>query len=163
MPPIQSEFKTAADLYLKLQPEQLQPIDYPILAKLAAYLAKQAGQAGYNPEDLANRLYEQGQKLQLQLPKSYQTNLYYNQARLNAKSNVEQALTLLVNARNIDPSNHDVQNYFKKCFASRAVNAPLCTSVNSEFPATLPVYACKDYPVLAIAKLGSGNPDNLCQ
>ena len=161
-----NEFKAAAELYLKPQPKSLQPADYPILAKLAAYLAKQPGQAGYNLADFdkANRLYEQGKKMQPpELSKLYESSLYYNQARLHAKSNPVKALGILFEAVKIDPNNHDVQNYLNKCSVGQGTNTALCTSVNSKFPSTLPVYACNEYPVLAIAKLGSGNPDNLCQ
>ena len=157
---IQSEYKAAAALYLKLQPEQLQPTDFPILAKLATYLAEQPNPGDFN---LANQLYEYGKKMQPQPPKLYQANLYYNQGRLYAKSDPVQAFTILADASKLDSSNRDVQNYLKKCLVGQGTNTPLCTSVNSKFPSTLPVYACNEYPVLAIAKLGSGNPDNLCQ
>lgn len=162
----QNEFKTATELYLKLKPEQLQSADYPIMTKLATYLAKQPGQAGYSQEDFdkANQLYDYVKAMQSKPPAPYLTNLYYNQGVLNARSNrLPQAATILGAATTIDPSNHDSQTYLEKCIANRGANASLCTSGNSQFSSTRPVYACKTYPVLAIAKLGSGNPDNLCQ
>ena len=157
-----NDFSAAADLYLKLPPVQLQPADYPIMTKLAAYLAKQPGQAGYNPEnfDKANRLYK-SIAIQPQFPKPYLANLLYNQGVLNTKHDFLEAASLLQKAKETDPSNPSIKAYSDTCL-KQGVNSAPCNSANSKISTVLPIYACKDYPVLAIAKLGSGNPDNLC-
>lgn len=160
----QNDFKTAADLYLALAPDQLQPSDYPILVKLATYLAKQPGQPGYSAENFAraNQLYDKA-KLNQQIPKPHLANLYYNQGVLNAKTNFLRAAKILDEASSINPGNPYVKSYSNACLNPRGGNLSACDSPNSKFPAVLPVYACNEYPILAIAKLGSGNPDNLCQ
>ncbi|HEY9659589.1 MAG TPA: hypothetical protein V6C65_14110, partial [Allocoleopsis sp.] len=160
----QHDFKTAINLYLNLEPAQIQPTDYPILVKLATYLAKQPGQPGYSAENFAkaNQLYEKA-KLNQQLPKPYLANLYYNQGVLNAKSNFLRAAKILDEANSINANNAYIKSYSNACLNPRGGNLAACDSPNAQFPTTLPVYACHEYPILAIAKLGSGNPDNRCQ
>jgi serine/threonine protein kinase len=157
----QDDFKAAADLYLKPKSDQVQAADYPIMTKLARYLAKQPGQPGYNSDDFnkANQLYEKSKQNQ-QMPKPELANLYYNQGILNAKPNFLEAAKILADARSIDPGNSYVENYSNTCL--RGANASACDSPKSKFPTVLPVYSCSAYPALAIAKLGSGNPDDLC-
>jgi tetratricopeptide (TPR) repeat protein len=158
----QNDLRAAADAYLKLQPEQLQAIDYPILAKLARFLGKQPGQPGYDPQDFAkaNQLYEQAKQDQ-NLPKAKLANLYYNQAVLNRKANFLKAAKILAEAKEIDSKNAYIESYSNACL--KGSNAAACDSPNAQIPTVLPVYDCRTYPVLAVARLGSGNPDNLCE
>lgn len=159
-----NEFNAAITSYLKLQPDQIQEADYPILAKLAAYLVQKPGQPGYSPEnfDKANQLYAKA--IAKNPAKPYLTNLSYNQGVLNAQTNrLTDAVTILGNASKSDPGNPYTRKYLETCVLSRGAASSACGTANSALPPTRPVYACQDYPVLAIAKLGSGNPDHLCQ
>lgn len=159
-----NDFKTAIDLYLKPNSSQTSIADYPILAKLAAYLS-QDGKTS-SPENFSNsdQLYAKATDLYTQKPvmdqdKQYQVHLAYNQGVLNFRNDHKpKAAKILGNASEIDPKNLLPSEYINTCFTATESSATPC-----ELPSTMPVYSCQDYPVLAIAKLGSANPDSLCQ
>lgn len=142
-----------------LQPQtKPQGEDYIILSKLAASLEQQSGNPGYNSSNLdkANSLYAKAIQAQPRL-----VNLLYNQGILNGRNGQpSEAAIILGMALEIDRKNPHVNQYFQFC--ANDSQSQLCTQPTQETPTTLPIYACGKHPVLAIAKLDSQEPDNLC-
>lgn len=210
------DFKAAIALYLNRDSNQTQSADYPILAKLAAYLPQEPGKHDYSPKNFskADQLYKKA--IALNSDKLHQVNLAYNQGVLNHRTNhIPEAASILGNASAIDPKNQFPKKYLETCFVNSRLSTSLCEPLyvlpgvaqrfprerNSNpvgnpisgrnlrrrnlihrsnsvaanhstllskpttalLPSTLPIYSCKEYPILAIAKLGSGNPDDLCE
>jgi serine/threonine protein kinase len=140
-------YKKAIALYL--QPEQTIPReDYILLVKLAHEL-------DVTQLEQTNLLYEKALKL---LPESairIKSNLLYNQARLNAERENSTVIVsgLLTEALDISPNHEFANEYLNKCVGDSAkVNPSDCQLSRSGIPRIIPVYSCKDYPVLAIAE-----------
>ena len=166
------DYKAAIDLYLRGDSKQTKSVDYPILAKLAAYLPQEPGQTDYSPENFnkADQLYQKA--IALTSDRSNQVKLSYNRGVLNYRNNKSvDAAKILSNVSGIDPKNPFPKQYLEKCIINSALNPSLCqppsesssVAANASLPFRLPVYSCQQYPSLAIAKLASGTPDELCQ
>ncbi|MDX2228223.1 MAG: AAA-like domain-containing protein [Leptolyngbyaceae cyanobacterium bins.349] len=190
------EFKAAIALYLGREMDQIERSNYPILAKLAAYLPQDPTRAKFhaNNFDQADQLYKQA--IALNPDTRYQVNLAYNHGVLNHRTNhIPAAARILGTASDLDPNNQFPKQYLETCFVNNPASQSRCplpfvataASGNrqqgrgkSQQPVAreqrrtvavaapplkdmLPIYSCKDYPVLAIARLGSRNADNLCQ
>lgn len=168
------DFKAAITLYLSPDSTQTHSTDYPILVKLAAYLPQKPGNNDYHPENFskADQLYQKA--IALNPNKQYEVNLAYNQGVLNHRTgHISGAARILGNASNVDSKNQLPKKYLETCVVNGRMSLSLCAPPYSSslvskpsaalLPSTLPIYPCREYPILAIAKLGSGNPDNLCQ
>ncbi|HEY9729820.1 MAG TPA: AAA-like domain-containing protein [Chroococcales cyanobacterium] len=167
-----ADYKAAIDLYLKGDSKQIQSADYPILAKLAAYLPQRPGQTDYSPDNFkkADQLYQKA--IALTPDRSNQVKLSYNRGVLNHRNDKSvDAAKILSNVSGIDPKNRFPKQYLEDCVINSALNPSLCqppsesdpVAANASLPFWLPVYSCQEYPSLAIAKLASGTPDELCQ
>jgi serine/threonine protein kinase len=157
-------YAKASDLYLKLPQDQIQRKDYPILAKLANFSVIQSVKA--NVKDYlrkADDLYERTILVAPETP--YRANLLYNRGVLNAKTGDSAlATSILGDVFKLDPGHQYAKKYVETCLgASRSSNPSLCSLPETGLPSTLPIYACKEYPTLALTKLGSATPENLCQ
>jgi tetratricopeptide (TPR) repeat protein len=145
------------------------------LAELAAYLRQGSAQSEHLKT--ANQLYEKAIRIlkeaiqnsdspNHQASSQYIVNLLYSQGVLNGNANdFELATIVLAEALKISRSQEAINKdaaiqYISRClWGHDEANPSLCSGL----PSTLPAYSCNEYPILAIAKLGSANMDDLCK
>jgi len=175
------DYEQAIRLYSKLLPDEIQPDDVPILGKLAAYLGEQLvksnsesnrvaqsnQQSGQIDEQIAqvNKLYELA--IENTSDVDYATSLVYNQSVINFILGSGRAADIFSkNREKINLKDPYVQRFQDTCvFVSPSNDPDLCRQIpggSTSIPFVRPIYSCEEYPSLAIAKLNSANPDNLC-
>jgi tetratricopeptide (TPR) repeat protein len=142
------DYSVAANLYLTESATREQAEDYIILSKLAMAL-DQAGDF-----KRADRLYEQSiSKQPKAIAAQFAANLLYNRGVLNARyKNARNADDFLKSALSLDPKNQFAKEYRDKCLERSEIFSTLCTSPEAALPTILPIYWCKNYPVLAITE-----------
>jgi len=166
-----ADFEEAMRLYFARKNEQVQAVDFLILSKLAAYLGEQYANGGRNRRhfDTADRLYQKALTVSTdQVAQPYKNNLNYNRGVLNYLVDPLRANQILVrDVGNVGSSSPAARDFVAACIMNGSTNQDLCAQISQghqRIPFVLPVYSCKDYPTLAIAKVAAGkNPDNLCE
>ena len=171
-------FQQAIKLYLPSQSQQANAEDYVILSRLAILSRLDNVQRRTKNLRQANKLYDKAFEVSKsnQIPPADRVNLLYNQAAFNIRDGGEDYIgesgSRLFEAQKIfqdqtqkiDPKSISAVKNFQAFCLTTVNRLPACSGGSLDLPLNLPVYSCKDYPVLAgIGTSNTSKRDEFCR